>query len=67
MRRMGQGPAVLALLVFSVAGWGYPWDKDMVDQPTANPHESEAPAGPGSVPIEGGGNFTCSYDRVGNV
>ena len=65
MRRMGQGPAVLTLLVFSVTGWGYPWDKDMVDQPTAKPHESEAPAGPGSVPVEGGETLPAPTSELG--
>jgi len=54
MTRTRQGTMILVLLVLSATGWGYPWDKDMVDQPTAKPQESEAPAGPGSVPIEGG-------------
>lgn len=54
MTRTRQGTMVLALLALSAAGWGYPWDKDMVDQPTAKPQETEAPAGPGSVPVEGG-------------
>ena len=54
MTRTRQGTMILVLLVLSATGWGYPWDKDMVDQPTAKPQESEAPAGPGSVPVEGG-------------
>lgn len=35
-------------------GWAYPWDKDMVDQPSEKPQESVAPPGPGSVPVDGG-------------
>ncbi|MEX2124712.1 MAG: cytochrome c [Woeseia sp.] len=35
-------------------GWAYPWDKDMVDQPSEKPQESVAPPGPGSIPVEGG-------------
>ena len=35
-------------------GWGYPWDQDMVDQPSAKPQRSPAPAEPNSVPIVGG-------------
>ncbi|HUD97098.1 MAG TPA: cytochrome c [Woeseiaceae bacterium] len=35
-------------------GWGYPWDKDMVDQPSEKPQESVAPPGPGSIPLDGG-------------
>ncbi len=40
------GPVTLA--------WAYPWDKDMVDQPSEKAQESIAPAGPGSVPTDGG-------------
>ncbi len=35
-------------------GWAYPWDKDMVDQPSEKAQESVAPQGPGSVPASGG-------------
>ncbi|MGH8166368.1 MAG: c-type cytochrome, partial [Woeseiaceae bacterium] len=48
------------LLVFSIMtgsaslGWAYPWDQDMVDQPSEKPQESVAPPGPGSVPVDGG-------------
>jgi mono/diheme cytochrome c family protein len=35
-------------------GWAYPWDKDMVDQPSEKAQESIAPPGPGSVPTNGG-------------
>ena len=49
------------LLVFSILvtapaslGWAYPWDKDMVDQPSEKPQESVAPPGPGSIPLDGG-------------
>jgi mono/diheme cytochrome c family protein len=44
----------LLLLGFATASWGYPWDQDMVDQPSAKPQESEAPAEPGAVPVTGG-------------
>jgi mono/diheme cytochrome c family protein len=49
------------LLIFSILvtapaslGWAYPWDKDMVDQPSEKPQESVAPPGPGSIPVDGG-------------
>ena len=47
---------IVALILLSQGGatWGFPWDKDMVDQPTAKPQKSEAPAGPNSIPVEGG-------------
>ena len=48
--------ATFALLIAGYAGsaWGFPWDKDMVDQPSAKPQESRAPADPGAVPVTGG-------------
>lgn len=44
---------VLTLMIQAGAAWGIAWDKDMVDQPSAKPQESEAPPEPGSVPISG--------------
>lgn len=46
--------ASLALVLLAPAAWSFPWDKDMVDQPSEKAQESVAPPGPGSVPIEGG-------------
>lgn len=56
MRRTTRTVAVLLLLGYGALSWGYPWDQDMVDQPSPKPQKSPAPAGPGpgSVPIEGG-------------
>jgi mono/diheme cytochrome c family protein len=45
---------VLLLLVVPVTGGAYPWDKDMVDQPSEKAQESIAPPGPGSIPTDGG-------------
>ena len=47
---------LLALLLTGpvTVAWAYPWDKDMVDQPTEKAQESIAPAGPGSIPTNGG-------------
>lgn len=42
------------MMMPSSLGWAYPWDKDMVDQPSEKPQESVAPPGPGSVPVDGG-------------
>ena len=44
----------LFLLGQTGLGTGYPWDQDMVDQPSPKPQESPAPSAPGSVPIVGG-------------
>ncbi len=54
MRRTTRVIAVLLLVSQAPVGWAFPWDQDMVDQPSAKPQESAAPAGPGSVPIAGG-------------
>jgi mono/diheme cytochrome c family protein len=53
MRRAGF-LTVLLSLVIPVTGGAYPWDKDMVDQPSEKAQESIAPPGPGSVPTDGG-------------
>lgn len=49
---------ILTLLLLTMLplsnGWSYPWDQDMVDQPSEKPQESVAPPGPGSVPTHGG-------------
>ncbi len=47
---------IAALLLASCAtlGWSYPWDQDMVDQPSAKPQKSPAPMAPDSIPIVGG-------------
>ncbi len=47
--------AAIALLLLGqvAAGWGFPWDKDMVDQPIAKPQRSQAPAEPDSIPTTG--------------
>lgn len=46
---------VFALALFTVAmsGWAFPWNKDMVDQPSAKPQKSVPPPPPDSVPITG--------------
>ena len=54
MRPITRALGALLLLGYAVTGWGYPWDKDMVDQPSEKPQESRAPADPGSVPVAGG-------------
>jgi mono/diheme cytochrome c family protein len=46
--------AALLLLGLPAITLGYPWDKDMVDQPSAKAQKSPAPAEPGSVPVVGG-------------
>jgi mono/diheme cytochrome c family protein len=45
---------VLILLAMPLSGGAYPWDKDMVDQPSEKAQESTAPPGPGSIPTDGG-------------
>ncbi|MEE2767329.1 MAG: cytochrome c [Pseudomonadota bacterium] len=48
--------AITALLLLGQWGlcWGYSWDQDMVDQPSAKPQKFPAPPEPDSVPIVGG-------------
>ena len=54
MKRLRIQASILLLLLPAALGWAYPWDKDMVDQPSEKAQESVAPPGPGSVPIVGG-------------
>lgn len=46
-------PTLLLLLCPAAIVWAYPWDKDMVDQPSEKAQESVAPPGPGSIPVTG--------------
>ena len=48
------GLVALLLTVATASAWGFPWDHDMVDQPSAKPQESATPAQPNAVPIQGG-------------
>ncbi|MBH97834.1 MAG: hypothetical protein CMM56_05210 [Rhodospirillaceae bacterium] len=48
-----------------IISWGFPWNQDMVDQPTEKPLESEAPPGPGSIPILGGETLPAPTTVVG--
>ena len=43
----------IMLCGYVAVAWGYPWDQDMVDQPSAKPQESEAPAEPDAIPVGG--------------
>ena len=43
----------MMLVGFAATAWGFPWDKDMVDQPAEKPQESLAPAEPDAVPVGG--------------
>jgi mono/diheme cytochrome c family protein len=52
--RTQQVIAILIIVFASTASWGFPWNQDMVDQPSAKPQETQAPPGPGSIPIKGG-------------
>ncbi len=54
MKRIGRVTVALLLFGFGAAAWAYPWDQDMVDQPSAKPQESRAPADPRAVPVTGG-------------
>ena len=53
MRGVPQATVALLLLSLSAVSWGYPWDKDMVDQPIAKAQRSQAPAEPNAIPVGG--------------
>ncbi len=54
--RFGNRALIAMLLIgYGATGWSYPWDQDMVDQPSEKPQESVAPAEPqSSIPTGGG-------------
>ena len=45
---------ILLILGQTTIAWGFPWNKDFVDQLAIKAQESLAPPGPNSVPVEGG-------------
>jgi mono/diheme cytochrome c family protein len=53
MRRASHVVIALTSLVPAAMVSGFPWDKDMVDQPSVKPQEAEAPAAPNTVPVDG--------------
>ena len=57
MRRIEQTVLSALLFVSSTLAWGFPWNKDMVDQPSAKPQESQSPPPPNSVPTTGRENL----------
>jgi mono/diheme cytochrome c family protein len=57
--------AALLLLGQAALGWGFPWDQDMVDQPSAKPQESPAPSASDSVPIVGGETVPAPTTKQG--
>ncbi|HEY0687380.1 MAG TPA: cytochrome c [Steroidobacter sp.] len=53
MKRSHFASVALVLLGAATTCWSFPWDKDMVDQPSAKPQRTAAPAPPNSVPTTG--------------
>ena len=53
------------LLSVSAVTWAFPWDKDMVDQPSAKPQESEAPMDAAGVPVAGGETLPAPVTEAG--
>lgn len=54
MNSIVRASLAIALLGATSAALAFPWNRDMVDQPSEKAQESIAPAGPGSVPVAGG-------------
>lgn len=65
MRSIIRTIAALLLLGQASLGWGYPWDQDMVDQPSAKPQKSPAPMAPDSIPIVGGETLPTPTTKQG--
>lgn len=54
MNRWPLSVLLVSICVTPLTAQAYPWDKDMVDQPSIKAQEAEAPADPGGVPVNGG-------------
>ena len=56
VRLLHRGCLIALIVGYAPSGWTFPWDKDMVDQPSVKAQESASPGdpSPGSVPITGG-------------
>ena len=54
MRDLGFLILLVLAIMLDTPALAYPWDQDMVDQPSQKAQESIAPPGPGAVPISGG-------------
>ncbi len=65
MKRLSHAFIALILLGQAGSSWAFPWDKDMVDQPTAKPQESEAPADSEGVPVAGGETMPAPTTEAG--
>ena len=64
MRNCLRVTGLVALLAAGTA-YAFPWDKDMVDQPSIKPQETLAPASPGGVPVEGGETLPAPETEAG--
>ena len=57
--------ALPVLLILTAVAGAFPWDKDMVDQPSAKPQESEAPMDAAGVPVAGGETMPTPVTEAG--
>ena len=64
-KRFGVAVTVPVLLGLTTVAWAFPWDKDMVDQPSAKPQESEAPMDAAGVPVIGGETMPAPTTEAG--
>ena len=65
MKALTHAVAVPVLLGLTAVSWAFPWDKDMVDQPSAKAQESEAPAESNGVPVQGGETMPAPATEAG--
>lgn len=58
---------VVLLSLAGVAGYAhaFPWDKDMVDQPSVKPQEAVAPQASGGIPTRGGETLPAPETEAG--
>lgn len=63
--RPGPVIALPFLLGLTAVAGAFPWDRDMVDQPSAKPQESEAPMDAAGVPVAGGETLPAPTTEAG--
>lgn len=65
LKRCNHAMWVPVLLGLTTVSWAFPWDKDMVDQPSVKPQESAAPMDAAGTPVEGGETLPAPSTEAG--
>ena len=65
MKRFSCAVVGSILLSQAAVSWSFPWDKDMVDQPSPKAQESVAPAESDGLPVKGGETLPAPTTEAG--